>query len=103
MDSRAETLAEKEVGRSMSPSPRPSFNKEEDTKFDEAPTDNEEGSVRNVSDRAPPAEREEDEAEYPTGFRLAAIVVALLFSIFLVSLHQSLSYVYGHLQPLTSC
>ena len=85
MDSRAETLAEKEVGRSISPSPRPSFNKEEDTKFDEAPTDNEEGSVKNVSE-ATGAATEEDEGEYPSGFRLAAIVVALLMSIFLVSI-----------------
>lgn len=88
MDSRAETLAEKEVGRSISPSPRPSFNKEQDTKFDEAPTDNEDGSVKNIPEEGTSAVAE---AEYPSGFRLAAIVVALLLSIFLVKFLHSLS------------
>ncbi|KUJ18298.1 MFS general substrate transporter [Mollisia scopiformis] len=88
MDSRAETLAgDKEVERSVSPSPRPSFNKEIDNKIDDQPTDNEDGSVKNVSEGVANGE---DEVEYPAGFRLAAIVVALLLSIFLVSLDMTI-------------
>lgn len=84
MDSRAETLAEKE--RSVTTSPRLSYNKEEDIKFDETPTDNEEGSVKNVPQETAASAEQEDETKYPSGFRLAAIVIALLLSIFLVCL-----------------
>jgi hypothetical protein len=81
MDSRAETLAEdKEMGRSVSPSPPTSINKETKANLDDLPTDNEDGSVRDVT----PAEGVEGEGEYPEGFRMAAIVIALLLSIFLV-------------------
>lgn len=88
MDSRAETLAEKET--SVTPQ-RLSYNKEEDGKFDELPTDHEGASVKDVpQETAAPAEV--DETEYPAGFRLAAIVVALLLSIFLVCLQSFQHY-----------
>jgi hypothetical protein len=75
------TLAEeKEVGRTATPSPRPSFEKETKTDTDDSPTDQEDGSVTNT-----PSPEEEVEGEYPEGFRLAFIVIALLLSIFLVS------------------
>ncbi|KAH6682863.1 putative HC-toxin efflux carrier [Halenospora varia] len=84
-DSRSATLAGDKEGaaRSISPSPRPSFNKD-DKKFEDSPTDNEDGSVRNT-----PADGE-DEGEYPTKVKLAMIVVALLLSIFLVSLDMTI-------------
>jgi len=92
MDSRSETLAgEKEVGRSVSPSPPGSLNKERleaKGSFDESPTDKEDGSIRNSP--APAADGgDDDEGEYPDGVRMAMIVVALLLSIFLVCSHSS--------------
>lgn len=83
MDSRSVTLAEeKEVGRTATPSPRPSYEKETKADTDDSPTDNEDASITN----APALASEEDvEGQYPEGFRLAFIVVALLLSIFLVS------------------
>jgi hypothetical protein len=81
MDSRSLTLAEdKEVGSTATPSPRPSFEKESKTDLEDSPTDKEDGSFTN--DNAP---EEEVEGQYPEGFRLAFIVIALLLSIFLVS------------------
>ena len=94
MDSRSETLAgEKEVGRSVSPSPPGSLNKERleaNGSFDESPTDKEDGSIRNSP--APAVEGDDDEGEYPDGFRMAMIVVALLLSIFLVCSHFPLHF-----------
>jgi MFS transporter, DHA2 family, glioxin efflux transporter len=83
MDSRSVTLAEeKEVGRTATPSPRPSYEKENRTDTDDSPTDKEDGSITNAP---APTSEEEVEGQYPEGFRLAFIVVALLLSIFLVS------------------
>ena len=80
MDSRSATLAGgKEVGRTATPSPRPSYEKENKTDTDDS-TDKEDGSTTN--DASP----EEAVEQYPEGFRLASIVVALLLSIFLVSI-----------------
>jgi MFS transporter, DHA2 family, glioxin efflux transporter len=81
MDSRSVTLAEdKEVGRPTTPSPRPSFEKESKTDLEDSPTDKEDGSITNGN-----APEEEVDGQYPEGFRLAFIVIALLLSIFLVS------------------
>jgi hypothetical protein len=81
MDSRSLTLVEdKEVGTTATPSPRPSFEKESKTDLEDSPPDKEDGSSTN--DNAP---EEEVEGQYPEGFRLAFIVIALLLSIFLVS------------------
>jgi hypothetical protein len=89
MDSRAETLAgekeagrveDKETGRTRSPSPVPSIDKEKND-FGDQPTDIE-GSIpeeKTFNDASA-----DDEGDYPSGFRLAAIVLALLLSIFLV-------------------
>lgn len=86
MDSRSTTLAgEKELG-TVSPSPRPSYEKENKTNSDYSPTDNEEGEVTNPAiTRAITANGEEVDVQYPEGVRMAAIVVALILSIFLVS------------------
>lgn len=84
MDSRAETLAEEKELERNTPSPRLSYNKEADTKFDEGPTDNEEGSFKDAPQATATPAVEVDETEYPAGFKLAAIVIALLLSIFLV-------------------
>jgi hypothetical protein len=82
MDSRSVTLAgDKEGLRTASPSLRPSFDKEAKTDLGDT-TDQEDGSLRN---EALPAELEDGEGQYPAGFRLACIVIALLLSIFLVS------------------
>ncbi len=85
-DSRAPTLAgEKEVGRSVSPTPPVSLNKEayeENGSFDDGPTDKEDGSVRNADVAEGGGE---DEGEYPDATRMAFIVIALLLSIFLVN------------------
>lgn len=84
-DSRAPTLAEeKEVGRSVSPTPPVSLNKEAieaNASFDDGPTDKEDGSIRNVDI----SEGGEEEGEYPDATRMAFIVIALLLSIFLVN------------------
>jgi len=83
MDSRAETLAgDKE--RSVSPSPLPSFTKEEKIDLDDQPTDNE-GSLKE-----PVSTEEDDDVEYPTGAKMLAIVVALCLSIFLVALDMTI-------------
>jgi hypothetical protein len=83
MDSRSVTLAEeKQVGRTATPSPRPSYEKETKADTDDSPTDREDDSITN----APALASEEDiKGQYPEGLRLAFIVVALLLSIFLVS------------------
>jgi MFS transporter, DHA2 family, glioxin efflux transporter len=80
MDSRSMTLAEeKEVGRTATPSPRPSFEKESKTDLG-GTTDQEDGSI--INEASP---EEVVEGQYPEGLRLACIVIALLLSIFLVS------------------
>jgi hypothetical protein len=82
MDSSAATLAEeKEVGRSASPTPLGSINKEKFDGDDTATEKEENGSVRNATLAD---EGGEGEIEYPTGIRLTFIVVALVLSIFLV-------------------
>jgi hypothetical protein len=85
MDSRTTTLAGDkevgEVGRTVLPSSRSSFEKEGKTDLEDSPTDNEDGSIRNANS----PEEEEVEGQYPEGLRLAFIVIALLLSIFLVS------------------
>ncbi|KAI9055863.1 hypothetical protein LZ554_000801 [Drepanopeziza brunnea f. sp. 'monogermtubi'] len=90
MDSRAETLTEeKEVGRSVSPTPTRSLNKETTgaNSFDDGATHQREGSVQND---AVVQEGDEDEGDYPAGLRMAFIVIALLLSIFLVSLDMTI-------------
>ncbi|EKD17024.1 uncharacterized protein L3040_000450 [Drepanopeziza brunnea f. sp. 'multigermtubi'] len=90
MDSRAETLnEEKEVGLSVSPSPTRSLNKEatEANSFDDGATHQREGSVQ---DDAAVQEGDGDEGDYPAGLRMAFIVIALLLSIFLVSLDMTI-------------
>ncbi len=85
MDSRSITLTEdKEVGRTVTPSPRPSFEKEIKTDLGDT-TDQENGSI---TDGASPGE--EVVGDYPEGLRLAFIVIVLLLSIFLVSRHYKL-------------
>ncbi|KAH6712870.1 putative HC-toxin efflux carrier [Leptodontidium sp. 2 PMI_412] len=91
MDSRSETLAgEKEVGRSVSPTPPGSLNKETleaNGSFDESPTDKEEGSIKNAT---AVEGGDDEEGEYPDATRMAFIVIALLLSIFLVSLDMTI-------------
>lgn len=89
MDSRAETLADEKLGeeketertRSPSPSPIPSIVKGQ-KEFGDQPTDIEDSSHEATREGggAPAAA----DAVYPSGFILAAIVIALLLSIFLV-------------------
>lgn len=82
MDSRAPTLAEgRGADRTPSPSPIPSINKEK-TQFGDQPTDTEGSIHEKPSDNV--ATTIVDDIEYPSGLRLAAIVIALLLSIFLV-------------------
>lgn len=85
MDSRSLTLAEeKEFETGATTSRHGSVHKEK-TELDDTPTENEEGSIRNETKAEAEAEAEEDAgAEYPTGVRMAFIVVALALSIFLV-------------------
>ncbi|KAK6583081.1 hypothetical protein PZA11_004157 [Diplocarpon coronariae] len=88
MDSRAVTLAdEKDAGGGLSPTP-PASSKEPNQAnegFGEAPTDKEDDSIQTaVSPEA------DGEGEYPDGLRMAFIVVALLLSIFLVSLDMTI-------------
>jgi hypothetical protein len=81
IDSRSATLAEdKEARRSISPTPPGSLNKELNSKIDDSTTDNEDGSFKESS----LDEINQDDIEYPSGVRLALIVVSLLLSIFLV-------------------
>jgi len=84
LDSRSATLAgEKEIGRSVSPTPPASLNKEQNANLDDSTTDNE-GSLKDSS-----AEVAEEDVEYPTGLRMTLIVISLLLSIFLVrNLHS---------------
>ena len=80
MDSRSITLpGDKEVGKTATPSPRPSFEKESKTDLGDT-TDQEDGSMRNQV-----LPEEDVEGQYPEGVRLACIVIALLLSIFLVN------------------
>jgi len=85
IDSRSATLAgDHEVGRSLSPTPAGSLNKETNAKIDDSTTDNEDGSFKETS----MDEINQDDIEYPSGFRLALIVISLLLSIFLVSVPE---------------
>ncbi|KAE9375543.1 putative HC-toxin efflux carrier [Stipitochalara longipes BDJ] len=85
MDSRSITLAgDKEIGRTATPSPRPSFEKEAKADLGDT-TDQEDGSMRNEV-----LPEEDVEGQYPEGLRLACIVIALLLSIFLVSLDMTI-------------
>ncbi|KAF4635470.1 hypothetical protein G7Y89_g2615 [Cudoniella acicularis] len=85
VDSRSVTLAgDREPGRSISPSPRPSLSKE-NKNLEDSSTDNEEGSTKETS-----AGPEEDLGEYPAKGRLILIVMSLLLSIFLVSLDMTI-------------
>lgn len=83
VDSSAPTLAEeKEIGTSASPTPVASI-AEKKKDLDGSITEKEEnGSMREVT----LAEGGEPQVVYPTGFRLAMIICALVLSIFLVSL-----------------
>ena len=81
MDSRSATLAEeKELGTSVTPSINASLQKETEEDLEDARARDEKDEEANVN-----LEEEEGEGEYPTGFRMAMIVVALVLSIFLVS------------------
>jgi hypothetical protein len=83
MNSSEPTLAEeKEIGRSASPTPVGSINKEKLDNEGSLTEKEENGSIRDAT----PAEEaaEEGAIEYPTGARLLFIVVALVLSIFLV-------------------
>lgn len=75
---------DKEVGRTATPSPRLSFEKESKTDLGDT-TDQENGSITNGA-----SPEEEVEGQYPEGLRLAFIVIALLLSIFLVSLDMTI-------------
>jgi len=80
MDSRSATLAEeKEFGTSVTPSIDDSILKETKEDVDRTQARNEKDEEANAN-----LEEEEDDGEYPTGFRMAMIVVALVLSIFLV-------------------
>ncbi|CZS92185.1 hypothetical protein WAI453_000124 [Rhynchosporium graminicola] len=91
MDSRAETpTGEKEVGRSVSPTPPGSLNKETiETKGSlyESPTDKEDGSIHEPTTAQGGGDQD---GEYPDATRMAFIVIALLLSIFLVSLDMTI-------------
>lgn len=84
MNSSAPTLAEeKEIERSPSPTPVGSLKeKRRDADGSITEKEEEEGSLRNTT----LAEDGEPALVYPTGFRLAMIICALVLSIFLVSL-----------------
>lgn len=80
------TLAEeKEMGTSTSPSVRDSIKKKAAADNDDASTKHESecGSERET----PAATEMAGEGEYPDATRMAFIVIALLLSIFLVSVH----------------
>jgi len=88
MDSRAMTLAE-DRDNSTAPSHAPSLRKEYQPKSDDSSlTEKEDGSFREATPASGGVspEGEVDNAVYPTGFKMAAIVAALVLSIFLVSL-----------------
>jgi len=85
-DSRAATLAEeKELERSVSSSLHSSLNKE--TQPEMELNKDEAGSVHSPP---PNGEEEDGGGEYPTGIRMTFIVVALVLSIFLVSVGNSI-------------
>jgi hypothetical protein len=83
MESSAATLTEeKGIGRSASPTPVGSINKEKLDTEGSLTEKEENGSVR---DAAATGEEAAVEEEFPTGLRLFFIIVALVLSIFLVS------------------
>jgi hypothetical protein len=94
-DSRAATLAEeRELGSSHKPSISNSLTKEGQPEMDNADvkeTDNadnkEKGEAGSIQNAAANGDGEDDDGEeYPTGIVMTFIVVALVLSIFLVSL-----------------
>ncbi|TVY44445.1 putative efflux pump [Lachnellula subtilissima] len=74
LDSNSATLAgEKQVGRSLSSTPSESLNQEKNPNVDDPATENEEDSFKDAA-----AELQADEdIEYPTGIRMALIVISL--------------------------
>lgn len=83
MDSRSLTLAEeKEIDKSTTPSLNPSVGLKGD--LGDSSTEKEDGSIQEKT--APGADAVDDDGDYPSGFKLVAIVVALICSIFLVRL-----------------
>ena len=93
MDSKAQTLSDGRGYESTIPSSTPSILKEHQHSDSEVASTNGTLPVNDVSDTekaedAVPAEP--DNAEYPTGFKMVAIVLALVLSIFLVSNHPRL-------------
>ena len=83
MDSRSLTLAEeKEFGTGATSSPHGSILNEK-TDLDDTQTENGDGSIRNPANAE--ADAGDEEGEYPSGVRMALIVVSLILSIFLVS------------------
>jgi len=80
-DSRAATLAEKELERNTPSSQSIDDSLWKETQEGDDPEKDEAGSVENAG----AAGGEEDDGEYPNGMRMAFIVVALVLSIFLVS------------------
>ena len=85
MDSRSVTLAEeKELDTGVTTSTQGSIRRDK-SELDDVPTENEEGSIRDKTKAEDDPVAEEDVAgEYPSGMKMAFIVVALVLSIFLV-------------------
>ena len=83
MDSRSLTLAEeKEFETGVTSSPHGSILNEK-TELDDTQTENEDGSIQNPTNAE--AGAGDEEGDYPSGIRMALIVVSLILSIFLVS------------------
>lgn len=83
MDSRAQTLFDGRSDESRLPSSTPSIHKEHE--LEPASVSTRSPSIHNADDSEKGTMTEEpDDGEYPVGFKLAAIVVALILSIFLV-------------------
>lgn len=91
------TLAEdKDLDNSTTPSYAPSVQKEYKVNSDDSSaTEKEDGSTRGTSPAAGELQQttdaEVDDGSYPSGFKMAAIVVALVLSIFLVSVIQDIA------------
>ncbi|TVY86564.1 putative efflux pump, partial [Lachnellula willkommii] len=89
LDHRTATLAaEKEVGRSASSTPSESLNREKNPNLDSSTTESEDDSFKET-----PPELQDKDMEYPTGIRMALVVISLLLSIFLVRYLYSLLWV----------
>ncbi|KAG0652816.1 MFS gliotoxin efflux transporter gliA [Hyphodiscus hymeniophilus] len=90
MDSRSPTLAEEtELETAATTSTQGSMLKEKSA-LDDGPTENEEKSIRVEIKGEADAEEGDDGGEYPSGIKMAFIVVALMLSIFLVSLDMTI-------------